>query len=181
MTREKDKTLELFCTVIALKEKKRALYKAAAQNCPDPVGVETFSMLKTAEEEHLRRTSAIYEEVKKGKVPADACRLHEFGVEDKKALLKRIAKAHRKVPKACHDEVAAIETGLALENEAITFFTKRLEVATDPSERAFLTRLIAGDKEHHTLLADLKFYYTDPESWFLEKGKQVLDGSGAGA
>jgi len=95
MNREEDKTLELFCTAIALKEKKRALYGAAAKDCPDPVGGETFRMLKTAEEEHIRRTNAIYEEAKKGEVPADACRLHEFGAEDKKALLRRIAKAHR--------------------------------------------------------------------------------------
>jgi rubrerythrin len=180
MSREQDKTLDMFCTAIALKEKKRSLYEEAMKSCPDAVGIETFRMLKAAEEEHLAHINAIYEEAKKGKVPADACRLHEFETADRKALLRRIAKEQRNVSKACLDDVAAIETGLALENEAITFFTKQLEGATEPIERAFLEGMIAGEREHHILLADLKFYYVDTENWFLEKGHQVLDGAGAG-
>ena len=180
MSGQEDKTLDTFCTAIALKEKKRSLYEEAAQSCPDPVGVETFRMLQTAEEEHLGRITAIYEEAKKGKVAADACELYHFEAEDRKALLRRIAKEHGKVRKACLDDVAAIETGLALENEAITFFSKRLEDARDPLERAFLDQMIAGERQHHILLADLKFYYVDTENWFLEKGRQVLDGAGAG-
>jgi hypothetical protein len=29
--------------------------------------------------------------------------------------------------------------------------------------------------------SDLKFYYVDTGNWFLEKGRQMLDGAGAGA
>lgn len=180
MSREEDKTLDLFCTALALKEKKRSLYEEAMKSCPDPVGVETFRMLKAAEEEHLGRINALYEDAKKGTVAPDACRFHPFEAADKKALLRRIAKVQGKVPKACLDDVAAIETGMALENEAITFFTRQLEAAKEPFERAFLERMLAGEREHHILLADLKFYYIDTENWFLEKGRQVLDGAGAG-
>ena len=178
MDTEQDKTLDLFCAAIAMKEKKRSLYEEAVKSCPDPVGMETFRMLKTAEEEHLGQISAIYEEVKKGKVSANACQLHEFETEAKKALLRRIAEEKGKMPKACLDDVAAIETGMALENEAITFFQRHLEGATDPQERDFLDRMIAGERQHHILLADLKFYYVDTENWFLEKGRQRLDGAG---
>ncbi len=178
MGTKQDKTLDLFCAAIAIKEKKKSLYEEAMKNCPDPVGIETFRMLMTAEEEHLRQISTVYEEVKKGKASADACQLHEFEAEAKKALLRRIAKEKGKMPKACLDDVAAIETGLALENEAITFFQGHIGGDTDPQEREFLERMIAGEREHHILLADLKFYYVDTENWFLEKGRQRLDGAG---
>lgn len=181
MSAAQDKTLDLFCTAIAIKEKKSALYDAAAKSCPDPVGVETFKMLKTAEDDHLGRITAVYEEAKKGKVAADACQFHDFEAVDKKALLRRIAHQKGKIPKACLDDVTAIETGLVLENEAITFFDRHLQGAKDPAERDFLQRIIAEEREHHILLADLKFYYADTEGWFLEKGHQVLDGAGAGA
>ena len=80
---------------------------------PDPVGVETFQMLKAAEDDHLGRITAVYEEAKKGKVAADACQFHDFEAVDKKALLERIAQQKGKIPKACLDDVTAIETGMA--------------------------------------------------------------------
>jgi rubrerythrin len=180
MAREQDKILDIFCTAIALKEQKRSLYEEAMRTCPDPVGVETFGMLKAAEDEHLGRINAIYEAAKKGKMAPDACQFHEFEAEDKKALLRKIAEEQGKVPKACLDDVAAIETGLALENQSITFFSKAREEATEPLERDFLDQMIAGERQHYIMLADLKFYYVDTENWFLEKGRQVLDGAGAG-
>lgn len=180
MAGERDKILDMFCAAIALKDRKRSLYEEAMKTCPDQVGIETFGMLKTAEEEHLRHINNLYEEAKKGKVTTDACRFHEFAADDRKALLRRLAEQQGKVPKACLDDVAAIETGLALENESINFFVKAREGATDPVERDFLDRMIAGERQHHILLADLKFYYVDSENWFLEKGRQVLDGAGAG-
>jgi hypothetical protein len=48
-----------------------------------------------------------------------------------------------------------------------------------PEEREFLNHLIAEERSHYIMLADLKFYYIDPEHWFMEKGKTDLDGAGA--
>jgi len=175
-----DKTSDIFCAAMAIKEKKRSLYDEAIKSCPDPVGVETFRMLKAAEEEHLGRIKAVYEQAKKGTIGADACQFHNFKTEDKKAFLRRIADKQGKIPKACLDDVAAIEVGLALENEAITLFDQQYSGASDSFERDFLERMIAEEREHVIMLADLKFYYEDTENWFLEKGRQRLDGAGEG-
>jgi len=180
MDKEHSQMLDLFCTAIALKEKMLSLYEEAMQSCADPVGIETFRLLRNAEDEPLQRITAIHDLSKEGKLAADACRLPEFEGEEKKGLLKRLFEEQGRVRKACLDDVAAIETGLTLENEAITIFTKQLEGATEPLLRAFLDRMIAGEREHYLLLADLKFYYVDTESWLLEKGRQELDGAGVG-
>jgi len=175
-----DKTLDVFCAAIALKERKKSLYDEAMKSCPDAVGVETFRMLKTAEDGHLERIKEAYEEAKKGKVSADTCRFQAFEPDTKKTFLRRIADERGRIRKACLDDVAAIETGLLLENESIEFFSKHYAAATDHEERTFLDRMIVEERQHHALLADLKFYYEDTENWFLEKGHQVLDGAGAG-
>jgi len=172
-----EKTLDIFCTAIAMKEKMLSLYDEAMKNCPDPVGIETFSMLKTAEEEHLGRINLAYEGAKNGVLTADSCQFYEFKTEDKKAFLRRIGEEKGRIPKACLDDVAAIETGLALENEAITLFDKQYSEATNSVDRDFLERMIAEEREHLIMLADLKFYYVDTENWFLEKGRQRLDGA----
>lgn len=68
---------------------------------------------------------------------------------------------------------------MQLEDAGIQFFEKQLQKAGEPEEKEFLSRLIAEEREHYILLADLKFYYVDPEHWFMEKSKARLDGAGA--
>jgi rubrerythrin len=179
MSKKQDDKLELFCTVLEMKEKKRALYEDAMKACPDQVGIETFRMLKDAEENHAARIREVYEELQKGQASLDSCKFYNFESEDKKTLLRRVAKEHGKMPKACLDDVVAIETGMNLENASIEFFNKRLQKTTDSTEKEFLSRMISEEREHFILLADLKFYYVDTENWFLEKGRQRLDGAGA--
>jgi rubrerythrin len=181
MAKEQGKTLDTFCTAMEMKESKRALYENAMKTCPDQVGIETFRMLKDSEADHLKRIQEVYEELQKGKASADACRFHSFDTEDKKVLLRKVAAVRGKVPNACLDDVAAIETGIKLENASIEYFEKQLKQAADPIEREFLQRMIVEEREHHILLADLKFYYEDTGNWFLEKGRQTLDGAGPGA
>ena len=173
-----DATLNMFCTAIAMKEKKRSLYEDAMKNCPDQVGVETFRMLLTSEDEHLGRIREAYEDMKKGKATLDACRLHEFDSMGKRDYLRKVAKEYGKISKACLDDVAAIETGIDLENASISFFEEEHKRATDPAEKALLDRLIEEERGHFILLNDLKTYYVDPGSWFLEKSGARLDGAG---
>ena len=178
MSNERDEALDMFCTAIEMKEKKRALYEEAMKACPDQVGIETFHMLRDAEIDHLKRIQELYDELRGGKDWGATCQFHEFHSEDKQAVLRKIAEEHGKIPKACVDDVVAIETGQQLENASITFFDNRLKKATRDTEREFLERMIAEEREHFILLADLKYYYIDPEAWFMEKGRARLDGAG---
>lgn len=179
MAETQNELLDMLCTAVQMKEKKKALYEDAMKACPDQVGIETFRMLKEAEDEHLQRIQNLYDELRAGKDWADTCRFHSFEGEDKIILLRKIAEEHGKVPKACVDDVVAIETGMQLEDASILFFEKRLGEAAEKLEREFLKSMIAEEREHYILLADLKYYYTDPESWFIEKSRARLDGAGA--
>jgi rubrerythrin len=172
--------LEMFCTARSMKERKKALYEEAMKTCPDQVGIETFRMLRDAEDDHLKRITELYEQMKQGKDWVAACKLVSFESEDKQELLRRIAKEQEKVPKACVDDVVAIQTGMELENASIAFFEKRLPMASSHVEREFIDQVVAEEREHYILLADLRYYYADPESWFMEKGRARLDGAGAG-
>jgi rubrerythrin len=180
MAMQTDKSMEMFCTVLEMKEKKRALYQDAMQTCPDQVGVETFRMLRDAEAEHLSSIQKIYEEIKQGKVWVEACAYHPIEDDEKKAILRKIAEQHGKMPRACLDDVVAIETGMHLENASVSFFEQQLQRQLDPTEREFVDRMIEEENAHYVLLADLKYYYTDPQSWFMEKSRARLDGAGGG-
>ncbi|MGV8074139.1 MAG: hypothetical protein AB2L11_06250 [Syntrophobacteraceae bacterium] len=180
LKKEGQELLDMFCIAIQMKEKKKALYEEAMKTCPDQVGIETFRILEEAENEHIQRIRSLYEQLKDGKdAVADNCRFFSIEGEEQKKVLLRIAEEHGKVPKACVDDVVAIESGMKLENASIVFFQKTLEQSKDKVEHEFLETMITEEREHFMLLADLKFYYTDPESWFLEKSRAGLDGAGA--
>ncbi len=175
----RDKTLDLFCTILSMKEKKKALYAEAMKACPDQVGVETFKMLFDTEAEHINRIQSLYEAVKRGEVSPDACRFHPLDDTGRRGVLRRMSAEKRKMPKACFDDVAAIDTGLHMEDASITFYTEQREHAVDPFEREFLDRILEEEREHYKVLADLRFYYVDPEHWFMDKAGNNLDGAGA--
>jgi hypothetical protein len=177
MSSDYEKAADVFCAALAIKDKKKNLYTDAMKSCPDQVGIETFRMLKEAEEEQIAKIQHVYEAFKQGKASADACRFYALETHQGKDLLRRVAEEHGRAPKACLDDVAAIETGLNLENAAIEYFERQLQGVVSAVEREFLTNLAAEEREHHRLLADLKFYYVDPDNWFLEKEHQRLDGA----
>ncbi len=179
MANDTNELLDMFCTAVEMKERKKTLYEDAMKACPDQVGIETFRMLKEAEDEHVKRLQLLYDALRQGKDWTNTCRLHDFESDDKKVLLRKIADEHGKAPKACVDDVVAIETGMKLEDASILFFEQRLVKTQNDLEREFLQSMIAEEREHFILLADLKYYYTDPESWFLEKSRARLDGAGA--
>jgi rubrerythrin len=172
------KLMEIMCAALEIKEKMKTLYLEAAGKCSDDVGIETFRMLRKMEQEHLDRMNGIHTELTKRKVDVDSCRFYDFDAADKKEVLKRIAGERKFAGKACLDDVAAIESGMELENKSNNFFTDHLKPATTSIEREFLNYMIAEERSHYIILSDLRFYYVDPGHWLMEKGRTSLDGAG---
>ncbi len=171
--------VDLFCKALEVKEKKEKLYKEAMASCSDAVGRETFRILFEAEKEHEKALNELQEGLRAGKDWADACRYVPPEEDLFARLAQRVTLDKEKLPEACADEIKALETGIQLEEEAIRLFEEKAAQIADPSQKAFLGRLSAEEREHRRLLQDLKFYYTDPQGWFMEKSRARLDGAGA--
>ncbi len=169
--------LEIMCTVVEIKEKMKSFYAEASGNCSDRVGTETFQMLRDTEQKHLDSLNAIYADLSKGGGDLDACRFYDLEAPDRSEIMKKLKRKRAKVSKACLDDVAAIETGMELENKAIEFFVNRLKKAVEPPMRELLNHMIAEERSHYIMLADLKFYYVDTGHWLMEKSKAGLDGA----
>jgi len=170
---------DTICAAVEVKEKMKALYGEAAGKCVDKVGGGTFAVLRDMEEEHLKRLRRVQADLAGGGGKFDACRLYDYAALSRSEIMKRIRRERGAVSKACVDDAAAVESGLALENRSIEFFEERLRQTSEPAEREFITHMIAEERSHYILLADLKFYYIDPEHWLMEKARTDLDGAGA--
>ncbi|MEM5787904.1 MAG: hypothetical protein AAGU11_11350, partial [Syntrophobacteraceae bacterium] len=112
-----DKIVELMCAAIDIKDKMRNLYEGAAAKCSDDVGKSTFKMLEELEQEHLTRLEKLPAELAGGTAVFDSCRLYDFGTADRKEIMRRIRQQGTSVSNACRDDIAAIETGMDLENK----------------------------------------------------------------
>ncbi len=174
-----EELVDVFCQALELKEKKIELYREAKAKCSDDVGRETFELLLEAEEAHASLMKEIYEGLKEGKDWADACK-YVPPEEDLEAKLysKVTAASEKAMAEACGDDVKALETGIQMEDASIKLFEGKLERATDPLQREFLRRMSEEEREHRRILEDLKFYYSDPHGWFMEKSGARLDGAG---
>lgn len=169
--------IETMCTALEMKERMKTFYADAAGRCGDKVGTETFEMLRDMEQKDLDRLNAIYADVAKGPGELDACRFYDFETLGTSAVMHKLKQERAKVSNACLDDVAAIESGMELENKGIEFFMSRLKEATVAVEREFLNHMIAEERSHYIMLADLKFYYVDSGHWFMEKARAGLDGA----
>lgn len=177
MPGEHEEIQEMFCTALEMKEKKKDLYEGAMNACVDDVGKETFRMLRDAEAEHGRQIREIYERMKAGSDWEDVCRYHPEEKKDIVAVFRKTAIQRAKDSEVCTTHIGAIDSGIELENAAIRFFETRLSRTKNPAEREFLERMIADEREHFVALADLKFYYSDPHGWYIEKSRSTLDGA----
>jgi rubrerythrin len=177
MTDQNEAIQAMLCTALEMKEKKRSVYEDGLNACPDQVGKETFLLLRDAEIDHARQIQEIYKELKQGKTWADACKFYPEQESLKKAF-HRVAQEQGGTGAVCADDVHALETGMKLEEASIQFFGDQLKAVQDPLARQFIERMVNDEREHFMLLADLKFYYSDPQGWVMEKSKARLDGGG---
>ena len=170
-----DRTLQMLVTAIEKEEKGRDFYKEAAAKCTNELGKEMFLTLMGEEGIHIQRLKQIHEQIDKGRSWSEdwkACRVEN---EDLNKLVKdRITKLGREL-KAGSGDLEALEIGIQMEQGAIHFYEEQLGKASEPLEKNFVERMITEERKHFAALEDLKLYFTNPESWFVEKEHHVLD------
>jgi rubrerythrin len=177
MTGELDKSMAMLATALEKEERGRDFYRDAVSKCSNQLGKDIFKSLMEEEGIHIRRVKLIYDSLHSGKVWSEEWKSLRGTNDNLKALFRqRMIKLGPKV-KADSGDVEALDIGLAMEQGAIDFYGEELQRAADSVERDFITCMIGEERIHYEALADIKFYLTNPESWFAEHEHHVLDGA----
>ena len=175
MSEEKEKSLRMLASALEMEEKGRAFYEKAALECYNELGKEIFTILKDYEIVHTDRIKKIYQSLEGG-----AAWLEEWvpvqPVDDLPLIFKQLAERHASHIKPASD-LEALEIGLELEESSIRFYDKHMIEASDPLEKKFIEQMLMEEREHFRILADMKYYYSDPEGWLMEKEHLQLDGA----
>ncbi len=166
----------LFCEAIEIKEKKIKLYDDLKDKCDDEVGKEVFDILKDLEAKSLESLKKAYEEMKKGKDWVGLCSyIPEKAVLGEMIISKVVKSAKGKT--SCSKSFEPFDVAISMEDQAIALFKRFFDMAESEEEKRFLGYHLEEEREHRKLLEDLRYYYRDPQGWFMEKGKAVLDGA----
>lgn len=174
----KDHLETFFCDIIDLKQRKINFYREWANKCDDTVGRDVMKAIEDAEEKDLERLRSAQEEFARTNQASTVCRYIPERVSIADVLINRAVEVYKNSKNSvCSSIRIPFEVGLDLEEKAIALFRKYSELAETPEEKEFFEAFIAEEKEHIRLLNDIKYYYEDPQGWFMEKGRGGLDGA----
>jgi rubrerythrin len=177
MSGEMKKSMTMLATALEKEERGRDFYRDAVSKCSNQLGKDIFKSLMEEEGIHIRRVKMIYDSLHSGKAWSEEWKSLQGTNQNLQELFReRIVKLGPKV-KAESGDVEALDIGLAMEQGAIDFYEEELERAADPLERDFISCMIGEEHAHYATLADIKFYLSNPESWFVEHEHHVLDGA----
>jgi len=176
MNKEQEKTAQALTISIQMEIDGKAFYLKAAKASSNEAGRNLLLTLAAEEELHRRRFEAIYQEIsQKNEWPAG-----EFGPDSSKRLrdtLDRSIQAMGRAIKASPDELADVQTAMAMENKTYDFYTTHAADAAFDAEREFYESLAAQEREHYLLLLDYAEYLKDPAGWFTAHEHPSLDGA----
>ncbi len=175
MEESRSRTQEMLAAALEIEERGKEFYDRARSSCRDRGCREIFAALMKEEVLHRERILHIYRALKESGVWTEENPVFPTSPPEVNAVFKRLEKKAALV--IGEDDMKAVETGLALEQESIRFYQEHRDQAEGSSVAAFLDRMITEEKGHLRSLQDLRYYLTDPEGWFLEKERAGLDGT----
>ncbi len=146
-----EKVLDIIKGAILLERKGKTFYEATARNTKSDAVREVFETMAAEEEKHIDILSKHYEStVKDGK-------LKDVKYDEKpenisaSVLTRRI----REEISAADYEAAAITAAMAMEDNAVKYYSKRAISTGDPLEKELFKWLTNWEKTHLQFLSDL--------------------------
>jgi len=177
MTKPTERTLDMLVTALNMEKKGMSFYQKAIDRCANDLGQEIFRKLKADEDIHIERIKVIYTSLTEEGSWSEAWKSHAVEHEDLGAFFRTLANKHGSAIKADTGDIEALNIGIDFEQKSVTFYQEQLKEATDELEREFIQHMVKEEKGHHAALVDMKMYLENPEAWFQETERSLLDGA----
>ena len=166
---------DMLCRALELAEEAVEFYAKSMAACSQPLYQDVFKKLKEDKEDQVGRITEIYNALGEGESWDNVCSLPPEDELDAKALFKKLAAKHQS-GKCPATEITAIDTAVDVEIKLLAFYEEKAKEAEDPTEKRFVERMVLETRAHYIILNDMKYYYEDPEGWFMDKERITLDG-----
>jgi len=176
MSQPDHRSLEMLAAALEMEKKGKEFYDRATETCRNELGREVFQLLGDYEIKHLDRIRQIHESLEAGQTWSEGLAVFKLP-PDLGRLFRRLAQQKTEHIRADTGDLEALGVGIDFESASVKFYEDQLRQAAEPLEKKFLELMAAEEREHLKILTDMRQYYTDPESWFMEKDRISLDGA----
>ena len=171
------KSLDMLKTTLELEEKGKEFYEKAVASCSGVLARDMFDALIKEEDVHIERIKKIYTSLIDNQKWTEEWRSVGAVREDLGRLFRKIASRQGKNIQVATEELEAMDVGIDLEERSVKYYKDHLSRTKDPMEKSFLERMVDEEKDHLTLLKDMKFFHSNPTAWFTEHEHHSLDGA----
>lgn len=155
--------------------RERDFYLKQSEKTDNPVGKKMFAQIAKEEDEHYEMFKRIHTQlVDKGTWPEAVSAV--VADTDLRDVLKSIPDLADKSAKSNADDVEAIKISIDFEKEAYKFYMELKEKAGNEDEKKFFAHLAQIEWDHAQSLEESLAFFEDPETWYEEREKSLLDG-----
>lgn len=164
---EQNTTLEILKQAILLEKRGKVFYANAAETSVDPDVRNIFRIMAEEEDDHINFLVEQYNNYQdSGKFDFEEIPVSGGTPIADQVITKNITK---KIS-AISFEASAISLAIDMENRAITAYSNRAELASDPAEKKFYSWLADWERGHHKILFQLdqelkEKIWTDNNFW----------------
>ena len=145
------KGLDIIKGAILLERKGKAFYEATARNTQSDAVKEIFETMAAEEEKHIEILNNHYESL----VQTGTFNDLKYDVQPKNISTSVLSKKVREQITAASYEAAAITAAMAMENNAVEFYSNQAQHTTNPLEKELFDWLANWEKTHLQFLSDL--------------------------
>lgn len=146
-----EQAIDIIKGAILLERKGKAFYEATASNTKSEAVREVFETMAAEEEKHIHILSKQYESMMRdGKLSAVT-----YNEKPEKVSASVLTKKIREQISAAGYEAAAISAAMAMEDNAVKFYSQRAATTKDALEQELFDWLANWEKTHLQFLSDL--------------------------
>ena len=177
MNEKKDTLLKALKTSLEMEEIGYKFYTQTVTKAKDLITKRTFRLLAKDEINHREAIKKFYEESSLKESHPSAISLikkHKSG-RPKYIFLKPLTSL-RKGASVSRDQLEAYEFAMNLEKDGYNFYKRCLSNTKGVDAKRLFEFLIGQESEHFALLQKTYNYLKNPEHWFLEEERPIVEG-----
>ncbi len=176
MTSGSDAAISMLAAALEKEEKGQEFYREASEKSSNPLGKEFFKSLMAEEGIHIRRIKRIYTHLSGGTEWTDEWKALKMDNADLQRLTRDRIKNLGSQISANSSDLDALNIAIEMEQGAIIFYEEQAAQAKDSLEKEFVMLMMKEERGHYAALKEIKLFFTDPESYYIESERVMLDG-----
>ncbi|MGQ9689528.1 MAG: ferritin family protein [Desulfobaccales bacterium] len=174
MTKVQEFLLKALEDAIQMEVDGRQFYLEAAKKVQNDGVRQILEYLAESEVYHIKKFNEIYQSLQAD--PAWTEKLAEFKPPKSEPYACVLAMSQTEQGAGGKDDLAALQTGLKMEQCSIDYYTKLAKETDIPLARRFFMSLAHEERGHYLMLLDMHNYLSDPADWFYITQKSMVDG-----